>query len=73
MGQSISIGKDMILGLGPFSLLSPMLILELSQRDINLLYQAGGGTLSDVIGTIWKDNHELALRGGLGYRMGHIL
>jgi hypothetical protein len=53
-GQSINIGKDMILGLGPSALLSPMLITELSQRNINLLYQASGGTRSGSNGTSGK-------------------
>jgi hypothetical protein len=64
-GQVILIGKDLILGLGSSSLLSPELLCSLNQRKLSFLYQARGGSQTNYFDSYWKDSGELALSGDL--------
>jgi len=60
-GHSISIGKDVILGLGHGSFLSQEMVNILNQRKIHLLYQARWVLLRGSIGSIWISSDELGL------------
>jgi hypothetical protein len=62
-GQSIVIGRDYILGLGKYSLLSEDLIQSLNHKRIYVLYQARCNKEQGAIGTNWLTSSVLELEG----------
>jgi hypothetical protein len=64
-GQAILLGRDLILGLGRHSLLSPELLCVLKQRNITFLFQARGEVCTAYLDSYWKYSGELGLSGDL--------
>jgi hypothetical protein len=62
-GHSVIIGKDKILGLGNFSLLSQELLASLKWRNIYFLFQARGSIRPGTICAQWKASDDLGLMG----------
>jgi hypothetical protein len=60
-GHSISVGRDVILGMGHDSFLSQELVNRLNQRNIHLLYQASRITARGTIGSKLVSSIELGL------------
>jgi hypothetical protein len=64
-GQSIVIGKDVILGMGKDSFLTKELVDRLNQKNVHLLYQASCDLLQGTLCSTWLDCTTLELEGDL--------
>jgi hypothetical protein len=64
-GQSIIIGKDLILGHGKSMILSEDLVTNLNQKSVYYLYQARSELRPGTICSIWLTSDDLGLVGDL--------
>jgi hypothetical protein len=63
--HSIILGKDLILGMGKYSILSEDLVVSLNQKNVHYLYQASRDLRPGTICSIWLDSEELGMVGDL--------
>jgi hypothetical protein len=61
LGHSISVGKDVIVGMGKDYFLTQELVNRLNQRNIHLLFQASQMSTRGTIGQSWISSVELGL------------
>jgi hypothetical protein len=64
-GQSIVIGRDVILGMGKDSLLSNELVEWLNHKNVYLLYQASCDQVQGSLGSNWLNDTDLELEGDI--------
>jgi hypothetical protein len=62
-GQSIIIGKDMILGWGPLLSCLPHSLLSYIKETLHFYIRLVEGLIPGSLGTLWKESGELALPG----------
>jgi ribonuclease HI len=62
-GSDIQIGRDKVLGLGNFSILSPSLRSQLSLINLSTLAQAQGPSVSPIFPGAWIHSSDLFLQG----------
>jgi hypothetical protein len=64
-GHSIILGKDVIMGMGKYSILSEDMVVSLNQRNVHFLYKSSQDLRPGTICSIWLDTVDLRLEGDL--------